>query len=60
MSKSDKMLETRLSEATGKVVEAKVVVDPSIIGGIIARVGDMVIDGSVKGRLRDLREQFGT
>ena len=53
-------LETRLSEATGKAVEAKVVVDPSIIGGIIARVGDMVIDGSVKGRLRDLREQFGT
>ena len=52
-------LEERLGAATGKTVEAKVVVDPSILGGIIARVGDVVIDGSVKGRLQDLREEFG-
>ncbi len=52
-------LEERLGSATGKTVEAKVVVDPSILGGIIARVGDVVIDGSVKGRLQDLREEFG-
>ncbi len=52
-------LEERLGAATGKSVEAKVVVDPSILGGIVARVGDVVIDGSVKGRLQDLREEFG-
>ncbi len=52
-------LEARLSEATGKKVEAKVVIDPEILGGIVARVGDMVIDGSVQGRLQDLRDEFG-
>jgi len=52
-------LEERLGAATGKTVEAKVVIDPSILGGIVARVGDVVIDGSVKGRLQDLREEFG-
>lgn len=52
-------LEEKLGAATGKTVEAKVVVDPSILGGIVATVGDVVIDGSVKGRLQDLREEFG-
>ena len=52
-------LEAKLGEATGKKVEAKVVVDPEILGGIVARVGDVVIDGSVRGRLRDLRDEFG-
>jgi F-type H+-transporting ATPase subunit delta len=52
-------LEQRLGAVTGKTVEAKVVVDPSILGGIVARVGDVVIDGSVRGRLQDLREEFG-
>ncbi len=52
-------LEAKLSEATGKRVEAKVVIDPQILGGIVARVGDLVIDGSVQGRLQDLRDEFG-
>lgn len=52
-------IERKLGAATGKNIEAKLVVDPSIIGGIVAKVGDTVIDGSVKGRLADLREQFG-
>ncbi|NND12498.1 MAG: ATP synthase F1 subunit delta [Acidimicrobiia bacterium] len=49
-------LEDRLSQTTGLAIEAKVVVDPTIIGGIIARVGDTVYDGSVLARLRKLRE----
>jgi len=49
-------LEEALSRKTGQSIEAKVVVDPSIIGGIIARVGDTVYDGSVLARLRKLRE----
>jgi F-type H+-transporting ATPase subunit delta len=50
-------LERALSKATGKNVEAKVIVDPSVIGGLVARVGDTVIDGTVKRRLDELREQ---
>lgn len=44
-----------LSRATGKQVEVKVVVDPAVIGGIVARVGDTVIDGSVAHRVEELR-----
>jgi len=44
-----------LGEATGKQVEVKVVVDPSILGGIVAQVGDTVIDGSVRTRLDQLK-----
>ena len=36
----------------------KVVVDPSVLGGIVARVGDIVIDGSVRHRLDQLKEQI--
>ena len=46
-----------LSKATGKKVEVKVIVDPSVLGGIVAKVGDTVIDGSVKHRLETLKEQ---
>jgi len=49
-----------LSEATGKDVEVKVVVDPSVLGGLIAQVGDTVIDGSVRHRLDQLREKFAS
>src|SRR3990170_1355222 len=52
-----KALAEALSKATGKKVEVKVLVDPSIIGGIVAKVGDTVIDGSVRRRLEQLREQ---
>jgi F-type H+-transporting ATPase subunit delta len=47
-----------LSEATGKDVDLKVIVDPSIVGGIVARVGDQVIDGSVRRRLELARERL--
>jgi len=44
-----------LSRATGKEVEVKVTVDPSILGGLVAEIGDRVIDGSVATRLQQLR-----
>jgi F-type H+-transporting ATPase subunit delta len=47
-----------LSRATGKDVELKVLVDPSIIGGVVARVGDQVFDGSVRRKLELAREQL--
>ena len=48
-----------LGKATGKKVEVKVVVDPSVLGGIVAQVGDTVIDGSIRARLDQLRESIG-
>lgn len=45
-----------LSKATGKAVDVKVVVDPTVVGGIYARVGDQVIDSTVRKRLQDLKE----
>ena len=44
-----------LGRATGKRISLKVVVDPSVLGGVIARIGDTVIDGSVRHRLSQLR-----
>jgi F-type H+-transporting ATPase subunit delta len=49
-------LSAALSRATGKDLELKVIVDPSVLGGIVARVGDVVIDGSVAHSLASLRE----
>ena len=47
-----------LSRATGKTVSVKVIVDPSVMGGLVATVGDVVIDGSVRHRLDQLKEAF--
>lgn len=49
-------LRVGLNRATGKDVEIKLVVDPTLVGGIIARVGDIVIDGSIRSRLEGLRD----
>ncbi|MGH2751735.1 MAG: ATP synthase F1 subunit delta [Actinomycetota bacterium] len=56
-NKQRNALARALGEATGKKVEVKVLVDPSIIGGVVAKIGDTVIDGSVRRRLQQLREQ---
>jgi len=47
-----------LGRATGKQIEVRAVVDPSVIGGIVARVGDVVIDGTVRHRLDEIRTQL--
>lgn len=49
-------LTAALGRATGKDVEVKAVVDPSVIGGIVARVGDTVIDGSLSKRFDSVRQ----
>jgi len=48
-------LAAALANATGKQVEVKAIVDPSVLGGIVATVGDTVIDGSVRTRLDQLK-----
>lgn len=47
-----------LGRATGKAVEVKVIIDPSVLGGLIARIGDTVIDGSVRHRLDQMKAQL--
>ena len=53
-------LKAALSRATGRNIELKVLVDPSVVGGVIARVGDLVYDGTVRTRLREAKEQLGS
>lgn len=48
----------RLSTIVGKDVELRMHTDPDIIGGLIAQIGDAVIDGSVQTRLRRLRTRL--
>jgi F-type H+-transporting ATPase subunit delta len=48
-------LAAALSKATGSQVEVKVVVDPRVVGGIVAKVGDEVFDGSIRTRLDEAR-----
>lgn len=45
-----------LEKITGKTVMLETSVDPSIIGGIVAKVGDLVLDGSIKAQLHGLKE----
>ena len=48
-------IEKSLTRQTGAKLRMSSVVDPSIIGGIVARIGDKVIDGSTKAKLQNLR-----
>ena len=51
-------LKAALANATGKQVNLKVIVDPSVVGGIVATVGDTVIDGSVRTRVEQLKSRL--
>jgi F-type H+-transporting ATPase subunit delta len=51
-------LAAALGKATGKQVEVKVIVDPRVLGGIVTQIGDIVIDGTVRHRLEQLRKAF--
>jgi F-type H+-transporting ATPase subunit delta len=51
-------LTKRLEQLTGGRVELDVRVDPSLLGGLVVRVGDRLIDGSVRGRLERLRNRL--
>lgn len=44
-----------INKATGKNVEVKVIIDPTILGGVVTTVGDTVIDGSIRTRLEQLK-----
>jgi F-type H+-transporting ATPase subunit delta len=49
-----------IEKASGRKVEATRTVDPSLIGGIVLRIGSHLADGSVRGRLERLRQELAT
>jgi F-type H+-transporting ATPase subunit delta len=51
-------IDARLRAMTGATVELQVQVDPALIGGLTVRIGDRLIDASVRGRLERLRDQL--
>jgi F-type H+-transporting ATPase subunit delta len=51
-------LQGELEKMTGRKVVLDRKVDPSLIGGVVTRVGDLVIDGSIRTRLADLKSQL--
>ena len=51
-------LAAALANATGKQVNLKVIVDPSVLGGLVATVGDTVIDGTVRTRIEQLKSRL--
>ena len=53
-----KALEDSLSKVTGKKVDLSVSVDPGLLGGVVARIGSTVYDGSVKTQLERMRQQL--
>ena len=55
---AQKMLAARLKIFAGKDIELEIKVDPELIGGVAVKIGDWVLDSSLRGQLRRLRESF--
>ncbi len=53
-----KRLAAALTKVTGKQVNLKVVIDPTVMGGLVATVGDEVIDDTVRTRLEQLKSRI--
>jgi F-type H+-transporting ATPase subunit delta len=51
-------LEQRLSRVTGRTVRLAMKIDPAIIGGVVARIGSTVYDGSVTRQLQKMKERL--
>lgn len=52
-----KSIGDRIGEQTGTTIELTSVVDPEILGGIVLRVGNFILDASIRNRLEQLRKQ---
>src|SRR5260370_36260517 len=51
-------LESELSNVTGKRMRLRFAVDPELLGGVVARIGSTVYDGSLRGQLQQLRKRL--
>ena len=52
-----KQIGDRIGEQTGRKVELSSNVDPDVLGGLVVRVGNTVLDASIRHRLEQLRKQ---
>ncbi len=57
-AKAQADLKATLEKLTGKTIVLETQVDPAIIGGVVARVGDLTLDGSIKTQLKNLKESL--
>ena len=57
-SEAVEKIRTILSQKTGKDVILEIKQDPSLLGGIVTRIGDLVLDGSIKTQLLNMRESL--
>lgn len=57
-SELNEKVQATLEKITGKKVVLTTKVDPAILGGIIAKVGDLVMDGSIRSQLQGLKESI--
>ena len=53
-----KELEEKLSAMTGNVIQLKNQINPEVVGGLLLRVGDKVVDGSIRKRLNDMKDSL--
>jgi ATP synthase F1 delta subunit len=53
-------IQKEIEEQTGRKTELTAKVDPDVIGGLTMQVGNMIMDGTVRGRLERLRRQVAT
>ena len=57
-SETIEKIRATLSEKTGKDIILDVEEDPGLIGGIVTRIGDLVLDGSIKTQLLNMRQSL--
>ncbi len=57
-AESVKKIKAALSKKTGKQVKMETRVDPALIGGVVTKIGDLVLDGSVRTQLISLKESL--
>lgn len=51
-------LQSQFERITGKRIRPKFSIDPSLVGGVVARIGSTIYDGSVRGRLQSLERRL--
>ena len=57
-SEAVEKIRASLSKRTGKDITLEIEQDPTLIGGIVTRIGDLVLDGSIKTQLLNMRESL--
>lgn len=51
-------IKNKIESGTNKIVELHTIINPELIGGMVIRVGDRIVDASISGRLHTLKDQL--